>query len=45
MAEKNLLANYAAEKRMMCIENDMFFKGAHKVRMFPMYADDLNLDM
>ena len=22
MAEKNLLANYAAEKRMMCIEND-----------------------
>ena len=23
----------------------LFFKGAHKVRMFPMYADDLNLDM
>ena len=22
MAEKNLLANYAAKKRMMCIEND-----------------------
>ena len=23
----------------------LFFKGAHKVRMFPMYSEDLNLDM
>ena len=23
----------------------LFFKGAHKVKMFPMYPVDLNLDM